>query len=204
MTQQFNFTDGIAATYMNKDLLYPPQELETNIEMVFEHLFKSHFKALHAYAFTILKEEMMAEEIVQNVFCRLWEKREQIEINQSAKAYLYRSVYNESLNYLKHQKVKVTYQKHAARNEDMETHSAAKTEYKELQFHLANALNELPEQCRTIFQMSRFEELKYREIASELGLSVKTVENQMGKALKILRTKLVDFLPAILLSFLNL
>jgi RNA polymerase sigma-70 factor (ECF subfamily) len=86
----------------------------------------------------------------------------------------------------------------------METHSAAKTEHKELQFHLANALNELPEQCRTIFQMSRFEELKYREIASELGLSVKTVENQMGKALKILRTKLVDFLPAILLSFLNL
>ncbi len=204
MTQQFNFTDGIAATYMNKDLLYPPQELETNIEMVFEYLFKSHFKALHAYAFTIIKEEMMAEEIVQNVFCRLWEKREQIEINQSAKAYLYRSVYNESLNYLKHQKVKATYQQHAARNKDLETHSAAKTEHKELQFHLANALNELPEQCRTIFQMSRFEELKYREIASELGLSVKTVENQMGKALKILRTKLVDFLPAILLSFLNL
>ena len=65
----------------------------------------------------------------------------------------------------------------------------------------ANALKELPEQCRTVFQMSRFEELKYREIADRLGISVKTVENQMGKALKILRVKLVEYLP-ILLSLL--
>ena len=65
---------------------------------------------------------------------------------------------------------------------------------KELESKLRSALNDLPEQCRTIFQLSRFEELRYREIADRLGLSVKTVENQMGKALKIMRTKLADFL----------
>ena len=73
--------------------------------------------------------------------------------------------------------------------------TAAKSiQLKELENKLRSALNDLPEQCRTIFQLSRFEELRYREIADRLGLSVKTVENQMGKALKILRTKLADFL----------
>ena len=71
----------------------------------------------------------------------------------------------------------------------------------ELEKKLHAALNELPEQCRTIFQLSRFNELKYREIADQLGISIKTVENQMGKALKLLRVKLVDFLPFILLFF---
>ena len=65
----------------------------------------------------------------------------------------------------------------------------------ELEKQISKALDELPEQCRTIFQMSRFEELKYQEIANKLGLSIKTVENQMGKALKILRLKLADYLP---------
>ncbi len=75
---------------------------------------------------------------------------------------------------------------------------------KELEVQLDKALKELPEQCRTIFQMSRFEELKYMEIAGRLGISVKTVENQMGKALRILRTKLADFLPTIIFLLLNL
>ena len=68
----------------------------------------------------------------------------------------------------------------------------------QLNEQLSNALRELPEQCRTIFQLSRFEDLKYREIAVQLGISEKTVENQMGKALKLLRMKLVDFLPLII------
>lgn len=202
MTQDTNF--ATAYVYMDKDLRYPPSVTDTDIELVFEQLFRSHFKALHAYAFTIIREEVTAEEMVQNVFCRLWENRGRIEINQSAKAYLYRSVYNESLNYLKHQKVKEAYQRHAVRNADQEESPAQKNAHQELQQNLSKAMNELPEQCRTIFQMSRFEELKYREIAEALGLSVKTIEHQMGKALRILRIKLADFLPALILSLLNL
>jgi RNA polymerase sigma-70 factor (ECF subfamily) len=74
----------------------------------------------------------------------------------------------------------------------------------ELEKNLRDALNELPEQCRTIFQLSRFNDLKYREIADELKISVKTVENQMGKALKLLRAKLIEFLPLLILTFINL
>jgi RNA polymerase sigma-70 factor (ECF subfamily) len=74
----------------------------------------------------------------------------------------------------------------------------------ELEQRLEKALRELPEQCRTIFQLSRFDELKYKEIADKLGLSVKTVENQMGKALRLLRLKLVDFLPFISILLLTI
>lgn len=168
----------------------------------FEKLFKSHFKALHAYATVMLHDEVVAEEIVQNMFLKLWEKRDRLSIQSSVKAYLYKCVHNDSLNYIKHLKVKANYEDHTTYIMKDQTNQPAKTlELKELESRLWQALNELPEQCRTIFQMSRFEELKYKEIAERLGLSIKTVENQMGKALKLLRIKLVDFLPLILILF---
>ena len=169
-------------------------------ETVFEHVFKTHFKRLHAYAFTILRDETEAEEIVQQVFFKLWERSENLSLTGSVSAYLYRAVHNESLNYIKHQKVRSNHQLHIAYSMKNEVeHPAKKVMAGELEKKIHTALNELPEQCRTIFQMSRFDELKYREIADKLGISVKTVENQMGKALKLLREKLVDFLIFILL-----
>jgi RNA polymerase sigma-70 factor (ECF subfamily) len=174
-------------------------------ESAFEEMFRSHFRRLYAYALTIVKEEMTAEEIVHHVFYKIWEKKGELDIQTSITAYLYRAVYNDSLNYLKHKKVKLAYAAHAAMQSKEESHSAtSKIQLSELQLKLDIALSELPEQCRTIFQMSRFEELKYAEIAARLGISVKTVENQMGKALKILRAKLADYLPlfiALLESF---
>ncbi len=165
-------------------------------ERIFEQVFKTHFKNLHAYAFTILKDEMVAEELVQNIFFKIWERPEKLSISGSIAAYLYRAVHNECLNHLKHLKVRSKYQLHAAYQMKNETDSASKKILlKELEAKLHRALQELPEQCRTIFQLSRFEELKYREIADRLEISPKTVENQMGKALKLLRMKLIDFLP---------
>jgi len=169
-------------------------------EIAFEQVFKTHFKRLHAYAFTILRDEVEAEEMVQQVFFKLWERNETLSLSGSVSAYLYRAVHNESLNYIKHQKVRSNHQLHVAYSMKNEfEHPAKKVMAGELEKKIYSALNELPEQCRTIFQMSRFDELKYREIADKLGISVKTVENQMGKALKLLREKLVDFLIFILL-----
>lgn len=168
-------------------------------DFAFEHLFKAHFKALHAYASTMLRDEDAAEEIVQNMFMKFWEKRELLSIQTSIKAYLYKCVYNDCLNMLKHEKTKLKYQNHALYTLQGQSNKASnRLELRELETRLAMALNDLPQQCRTIFQMSRFEELKYREIAEQLGLSIKTVENQMGKALKIMRLKLVDFLPLLI------
>lgn len=172
-------------------------------ENAFEQVFKMYYKNLHAYVCTILKEETYAEEIVQQVFFKLWERAENISITGPVAAYLYRAVHNESLNHLKHQKVKNAHQLHVAYSMKDAAEAAPKTlQAKELERRIQLALNELPEQCRTIFQMSRFEEMKYREIAEQLRISVKTVENQIGKALKILREQLVEYLPLLFL-FLN-
>lgn len=164
-------------------------------ESAFEQVFKTHFKSLHGYAFTILKDDAEAEEIVQQVFFKLWDRSENLSFPDSLTAYLYRAVYNESLNFLKHQKVKFEHQLHVAYRMKNQSENAPETMLnKELEDKLRKALNELPEQCRTVFQLSRFEGMKYREIANELHIAVKTVENHMGKALKLLRIKLVDFL----------
>ncbi|MBS1771914.1 MAG: RNA polymerase sigma-70 factor [Bacteroidetes bacterium] len=171
--------------------------ISANTESVFEDVFKTHFKKLHAYAYTILKDEDEAEEIVQNVFFKLWEKKEKIGELQSIGAYLYRAVYNDSLNYLKHEKVKASHRAFAVHNNSEMDSSGTEKRTLEMERRLQEALNELPEQCRTIFQMSRFENMKYREIADKLELSVKTIENQMGKALKIMRVQLADLLPVL-------
>lgn len=179
------------------------EESTDTIDAAFENLFKTHFKGLYAYAFTVVKDGTIAEEIVQGVFLRLWENRSNLVIHTSLKAFLYRSVYNESLNYHKHQKVRDAFQTHHlyVQRDEMEDDSSQEVQLKELEDHLQTALNKLPEGCRTVFHMSRFEELKYREIAEKLNISIKTVENQMSKALKILRVELVDFLALLYLIF---
>lgn len=178
------------------------QLLSGNIA-TYESVYKTFFKALYIYAYTMLKEEVQAEEVVQNLFLKIWERKEKMNIETSLKAYLYKSVYNDSLNYIKHLKVKSSYENHATqvmKNTQSESPSH-KVMYRNLEDKLRSALNELPEQCRTVFQMSRYEELKYREIAERLSISEKTVENHMGKALKLLRLKLADFIISIAALF---
>ncbi len=162
----------------------------------FGNVFKTCFKSLYIYAHSILKDEVMAEEVVQQVFCKLWEKKEQLEVQTSIKSYLYRAVHNESINYLRRMKVRTDYKQQVLKTTAEGAEHTDRVELKELQQKIDIALGDLPEQCRTIFQLSRYEELNYREIADRLDISVSTVKNQVGKALRILRGRLADYLPA--------
>ena len=181
------------------------RSLKDRDEQVFGRLFKTYFKQLRNYAFSFVQDQSLAEDIVQTVFFKLWERSHVLNFSDSVAAYLYRAVCNESLNNLKHRKVRKVYHSWVNKNMHDRTDSAhRKLQLDELERQLRVAINDLPEQCRTIFQLSRFEQLRYREIGSRLGISVKTVENQMGKALKILRARLVEFLPLLILYFLNL
>lgn len=164
-------------------------------EATFEKVYKHFIRPLHVYAISILRDEDTAKGMVQNVFMRLWERKERLNISGSIKAYLYGAVYNECLNNLRHQKVKINHQQHVVYMTKDKVDEGTGMELLDLKEKLQQALNDLPEKCRTVFQLSRFEDLKYQEIADELGISIKTVENQMGKALKTLRLKLVDYLP---------
>ena len=170
--------------------------LSQDHEQVVEGLFADWFGKLYAYAFSMLREESMAEEAVQSVFCRIWERRDQLQVHTSLKAYLFRSVHHECMDALRHRKTVQIHRSWLQRNGEplMRGDAAGKVEFEELENRLRDALEELPDQCRTIFRLSRFGDLKYREIAEQLGLSVKTVEAQMAKALKRLREKLIDFL----------
>jgi RNA polymerase sigma-70 factor (family 1) len=173
-------------------------------ERVYEKTFRKYYQSLCNYANSILKDLDEAEEIVQNTFITIWEKKTDLEINISLKSYLYRAVHNHCLNRLKHLKVRAEHQQYAMNYYSDSYEAVHETVYKnELESKLSEAIEGLPEQCKVIFKLSRFDELKYQEIADKLNLSIKTIEYQIGKALKILRTELVDFLPIFIVFFYN-
>jgi RNA polymerase sigma-70 factor (ECF subfamily) len=182
---------------LNNEQLIPL--LLSGDEATFEKVYKHYLKPLHVYAIAMLKDEDTAKGMVQNVFLKLWERRARLSFDGSIQAYLYGAVYNECLNNLRHQKVKINHQQYVEHHMKDQNTGGAGIELLDLKEKLQDALNELPEKCRTVFQLSRFEELKYQEIADRLSISIKTVEAQMGKALRILRVKLVDYLPLIIL-----
>ncbi|MBT1701997.1 RNA polymerase sigma-70 factor [Chryseosolibacter indicus] len=166
----------------------------------FEMYFKTLYQPLCNYAFTFLQDKEEAEEIVQSAFLSFWEKREGLNIRTSPKSYFYAMVRNACLNVIKHQKIKQKYigEELALTNPGSEAVAEAISS-DELERRIHEAISLLPEQCRLVFKLSRFEELKYQEIATQLNISIKTVENHMGKALKIMREQLKDYLPIILL-----
>ncbi len=179
-------------------------DIETTVrlqdESSFKNVFDQYYSALVRYAYTFLREKDDAEDIVQQVFISLWIKRSELEIHSSLRSFLYRSVQNACLNRIKHLKVKDGAIREMKFTGTTHVNEESITK-KELEEKYQKVLGLLPEQCAKIFKMSRFEQLKYQEIADKLGLSVKTVENQMGKALKILREQLKDYLPVLILLF---
>lgn len=163
-------------------------------------LFKSYYQPLCQYAHSFLRDKDEAEEVVQSAFINIWDKREGISIQTSIKSYLYRMVRNACLNVIKHRRVIKEHEAHeTALGEPVYEGATQGVMATELERKITLALKELPEQCRLVFQLSRFEELKYAEIADQLNISVKTVENHMGKALRIMREQLKDYLPLVLI-----
>ena len=166
----------------------------------FEALFKSYYEPVCRYVIRVIKDQDTTEEIVQSTFVNLWEKRELIREDISFRSYLFRAAYNTALNYLKHKKVVYAHvnSKQERITEIQSSYISHQPDF-ELQNRIKEALSDLPPQCQRVFRMSREEGLKYHEIAEELRISKKTVEVHMGKALKLLRNSLKDYLPIIIL-----
>lgn len=165
----------------------------------FEMLFRTYYQPLCNYAYTFIQDHDDAEEIVQSTFMQIWERRETLEIRTGVKPYLYAMVRNACLNVIKHEKVKQRHAEVEMAVAERSVESVSRTVMaSELEERIYRAMEALPEQCRLVFKLSRFEELKYAEIAEQLDISVKTVENHMGKALRIMRDQLKDYLPLLL------
>ena len=168
--------------------------LQTDDKTALKELFEAHYKAVCAAIHRFVGERSMTEDLAQQVFIRLWEKRHQIEITSSPGAYLHRMAVNEALAWLRSKKnqqaeevTPTTPFTPEADGEDVLLHN-------ELQQQIHQAIDTLPPRCRAVFQLSRFEELSYQEIATQMDISVKTVEHQMGKALRVLRERLGPYL----------
>ena len=164
----------------------------------FDTLFRAYYAPLCRYACSLTEGDWdEAEDVVQQVFVKFWEQRASLDIQWSLKAYLYKMVHHRCLNRLRDARIRDRYKTYHAeqleRQHDHQPGAAA-----ELSERIQKALATLPTECRRIFELSRFEELKYREIADQLGISIKTVETQMGKALRLMRTELADYLVTLI------
>ena len=159
----------------------------------FESLFRSSYVSLVRYAKTMIKDHDTAEEIVQDLFFRLWQDKENLKIESSLNGYLFRSVHNRCLHFIEHNRVIARHAEEISYNQSENQESPSDIlNYKELQEKIARIIEKLPERCGKIFTMSRFEGLKYNEIAKKLSVSVKTVEANMGRALKEFRKELTQ------------
>jgi RNA polymerase sigma-70 factor (ECF subfamily) len=154
-----------------------------------EEAFRTHYEGLHRYAYTLLKDNEAARDAVQQVFTRVWEQRRTIRLRSSARAYLYRALHNYCLNLKTRSRRPEPLS--AEEHEDVHlTEADMRVEYKELQAAVDRAIEALPPQCRLIFLKTRLEGRRYADIAEEQGISIKTVEAQVSKALRLLRTSL--------------
>ena len=161
----------------------------------FEELFRNYFTPLMAFSRRILGDEEDAREVVHQVFINLWEKRRELDLSTSLKSYLFTSVNNRSLNVIRDRR-KFSSEEVPERAGEWDV--STQLEAMELEEKIRAAIDTLPERCREIFELNRFEGLKYSEIATQLDISVKTVENQMTKALKLLREQLGKYLSILL------
>jgi len=176
----------------------------------FEKLFRLYYAPLCRFASAFLHDPQEAEDLVQDCFFHFWLDKEKTSIHSSVKAYLYSSVRNACLNHLKHRQVEKRYgQRVQEERREQECSNepeleAKREEEEKLYKRVHQAVEELPEKRKEVFKMVKWERKSYKEVALLLNISVKTVENQMGKALASLREALRDklpFLPWLLLFF---
>jgi RNA polymerase sigma-70 factor, ECF subfamily len=157
----------------------------------FRQIFNSHYANLCKYANTILRDMDEAEDVVQSVFLKILEKKESTNVTSDIKSYLYRAVHNFCINKIDYLKTRRLYQEQNILENSGKVQSP-NVFPTELEDSILVIIDKLPVQCRKIFIMSRYNEMKYSEIADVLGISVNTIENQISKALKILRKELND------------
>jgi len=178
------------------------ERLSQDDESVMEVIFNTFYAGLCTYAFDFLKQREAAEDIVAETLFRLWEKRHELRIETSLQAYLFRSVHNKCVNYLDHKKVE---RNHSERSqyilsEEMKCYFPGRESpftilvSQEVTDTIEKAISCLPDRCRKIFELSRFGNLKYSEIARELGISLPTVKTQMSIALSKLREALQEYI----------
>ncbi|MFM7153350.1 MAG: RNA polymerase sigma-70 factor [Bacteroidota bacterium] len=177
-----------------KEEKYWLERLKEGDEAALKKIFDAYYPDLVARIFRIIPDPDACQDIAQDVIVELWNRRDSLEIHSSLGGYLNKAAVNRALNFIKSRNRNVIDASaelpDSADVSDINMVSAEHTE--ELESRLHDAIGKLPERCRAVFALSRFEDLSHKEIAERLGISVKTIENQITKAMKLLRESLRD------------
>jgi RNA polymerase sigma-70 factor (ECF subfamily) len=162
-------------------------------EKLFQNYFEEFYQPLCRFASGYVSDRDSVEDIVQQVFVNLWAQRENINTAEPIKSYLFTSVRNRCLNHIRDRKKYNSYFLDVELELEIPVSDRDMFSEAEIERRVAEALSKLPEKCKEVFLLCRNDNLKYKEVAEKLDISVKTVEAQMSKALKILRLELKDF-----------
>ena len=176
----------------DRDLL---ARLARGDEGAFDEIFRAWYAALVRATQAIVRDQPVAEELVQDALLELWRRREQLDVEGSPQAYLFRATRNRALNHLRHLAVQRRRAVELREDEARDASAPAELAARELEGAVREAIATLPPRCREVFEMSRTRGLRYSEIAETLGITVKAVEANMGRALKTLRGQLAAWLP---------
>lgn len=178
--------------------------LQKGEKKAYEAVYNEFFGVLYHLCLQYLHDEKVSEEIVQDTFLKLWEIRETLNDQINIRNFLYTITKNNCLNYLRNQKISLKHQENMKYLEMQFNYEVLEKlgnylQFEELRTKIEEAINKLPPETVETFRLSRFEELSYREIADKQGISIKTVESRISKALRILRVELKDYLPVLYL-----
>lgn len=171
-------------------------ELQKGNERAFDAIFKQYYKPLCQFSYSFIKDQDTAENLVQEVFAKLWEKRENVSNIDNLLSYLMGMVRNQSIDFLRKEKTtsKIFTKLQLEKSENTTEEQISKNEFEE---KLLKSIMNLPGRCRTAIEMSRFDGFSNKEIAQKMEISVKGVEALIGRALKLLRSELQEFLPSL-------
>ena len=178
------------------------QRIKNGDEKAFRTVFYDNYSSLVHFAMRFLGDQAAAEDVVQDVFAKIWDGRSRLEDVHAVEAYLRQSVRNTSLNYLRKQR-RLSFTENQLDDVDQTSSIVDQLAGAELEERFKQALTTLPEGCRTIFLLKRMDGLSLKEIASKLAISTKTVENQITKARKLLAIQLQDYLKIVVLFLLT-
>lgn len=196
---QFSFLSLVMEDLILQDDRELLSSLRKGDESALNLIYAKYWQPLFTSAYNFLKDKEACEDIIQEIFIKIWNKRESIEYTVSLKAYLYASVRYEVYRQVRAGNVRESIFENIAAN--MQTLSDQHIlEHKELLSKINSIVDQLPQKCKEVYQLSRVEQLSHKEIAEKLNISTKTVENHMTKALKVLRTSLGDVLTIGIIS----
>lgn len=176
--------------YTDKVILV--QQLKKGDEKAYLHLQKTYHSRLYAYAISLINDRAMAHDMIQNVFLKTWDFRHRLDENYSIQSFLFKSLYNETINYNQKNRARLLLQRKYLTSLDQIMVQSSQENYENMIASVDREIRYLPQKCKEVFILSKKEGLTNQEIADHLCVSVKTVEAQITKAFSALRTKLAE------------